>query len=223
MGRQLDDTSAKILTNTWKIRASTSTSIIPPRLGWQWAFDGDSMQQWRYHPLRRRHRCRWHHAQFRAGTGRCRFGDDWGVHVDDTLTTADERIHAVGECASWRGKRVGTTAGARAQALVLAARLKGDRTRRFPVAHRGKYPQNRRPSRGIRWHGKIPEGDNTIETVLFSDLRRNVYQRCLVQHDRLIGALTIGTLDGFSGWCDLIFKGTELENLRDDLLRSGGG
>ena len=44
-----------------------------------------------------------------------------------------------------------------------------------------------------------------------------------MKHDRLVGALTIGTLDGFSGWCDLIAKGTELENMRDELLRPGGG
>jgi NAD(P)H-nitrite reductase large subunit len=47
-----------------------------------------------------------------------------GVVVDDTLTTVtDERIHAIGDCAEYRGRTSGFVAPAWEQAGVLAARL----------------------------------------------------------------------------------------------------
>jgi NAD(P)H-nitrite reductase large subunit len=50
-----------------------------------------------------------------------------GVVVDDTLTTVmDERIHAIGDCAEYRGRTSGFVAPAWEQAGVLAARLCGD-------------------------------------------------------------------------------------------------
>ena len=222
MGRQLDDTSAKILMEYLEDQGINIHLNHPPAA---WVGNGHLTGI----------RCSngetipCNVAIVAAGTtpnselGQAAgIGDHWGIHVDDTLTTADDRIHAVGECASWRGKRVGTTAGARAQAMVLAARLKGDRTRRFS----GHTEANILKIQGLPVASvgtiQIPADDHETEIVLFSDLRRNVYQRCLVRHDRLIGALTIGTLDGFSGWCNLVAKGTELENIRDSLLRSGG-
>ena len=131
MGRQLDDSSAQILTEYLEDQGITIHLNHPPAAwvgnGWLTGIrcsNGETIA------------CDM--AIVAAGTtpnselGQAAgIGDQWGIHVDDTLTTSDERIHTVGECANWRGKRVGTTAGARAQAMVLAARLKGDLTRRF--------------------------------------------------------------------------------------------
>jgi len=53
-----------------------------------------------------------------------------GVVVDDTLTTVtDERIHAIGDCAEYRGRTSGFVSPAWEQAGVLAARLCGGRDR----------------------------------------------------------------------------------------------
>lgn len=49
-----------------------------------------------------------------------------GVVVDDTLTTvSDERIHAIGDCAEYRGRTSGFVSPAWEQAGLLAARLCG--------------------------------------------------------------------------------------------------
>lgn len=49
-----------------------------------------------------------------------------GVVVDDTLTTvSDERVHAIGDCAEYRGRTSGFVSPAWEQAGVLAARLCG--------------------------------------------------------------------------------------------------
>jgi NAD(P)H-nitrite reductase large subunit len=49
-----------------------------------------------------------------------------GVVVDDTLTTVtDERVHAIGDCAEYRGRTSGFVSPAWEQAGVLAARLCG--------------------------------------------------------------------------------------------------
>jgi NAD(P)H-nitrite reductase large subunit len=50
-----------------------------------------------------------------------------GVVVDDALTTVtDERVHAIGDCAEYRGRTSGFVSPAWEQAGVLAARLCGD-------------------------------------------------------------------------------------------------
>ncbi|MDQ1539158.1 MAG: nitrite reductase large subunit, partial [Actinomycetota bacterium] len=50
-----------------------------------------------------------------------------GVVVDETLTSVtDERVHAVGDCAEYRGRTTGFVAPAWEQAGVLAARLCGE-------------------------------------------------------------------------------------------------
>jgi NAD(P)H-nitrite reductase large subunit len=50
-----------------------------------------------------------------------------GVVVDDTLTTVtDQRVHAIGDCAEYRGRTSGFVSPAWEQAGVLAARLCGD-------------------------------------------------------------------------------------------------
>lgn len=49
-----------------------------------------------------------------------------GVVVDDTLTTVtDERVHAIGDCAEYRGRTSGFVSPAWEQAAVLATRLCG--------------------------------------------------------------------------------------------------
>jgi NAD(P)H-nitrite reductase large subunit len=56
-----------------------------------------------------------------------------GVVVDDTLTSVtDERVHAVGDCAEYRGRTGGFVSPAWEQAGVLAARLCGE-----PVLYQG--------------------------------------------------------------------------------------
>ena len=50
---------------------------------------------------------------------------------------------------------------------------------------------------------------------------RKYHKTCLVRHDRLIGAITVGDLDGFAALRDLVASGTELEDMRDTLLRPG--
>lgn len=53
-----------------------------------------------------------------------------GVVVDDTLTTlTDERVHAIGDCAEFRGRTSGFVSPAWEQASILAARLCGDHAR----------------------------------------------------------------------------------------------
>ncbi|HEX5335630.1 MAG TPA: FAD-dependent oxidoreductase, partial [Propionicimonas sp.] len=53
-----------------------------------------------------------------------------GVVVDDTLTSVtDERIHAIGDCAEYRGRTSGFVSPAWEQAAVLAARVCGGQDR----------------------------------------------------------------------------------------------
>ncbi|MCP9236573.1 nitrate reductase [Lewinella sp. JB7] len=144
-----------------------------------------------------------------------------GIQVDDRLTTSDPYVHAIGEVAEWRGKRFGITAAAEQQAQVLAAYLAGDLT----AAYAGSVPMNILKFRDLDLCslGEVspPPDDPDYEEVIFRDLSRRYYKKCVVHRDRLVGAVLIGDKNEFAEYRALIEDRLELGERREELLRSG--
>jgi ferredoxin-nitrate reductase len=142
-----------------------------------------------------------------------------GIAVDDRLATADPRISAIGEVASWRGRSAGTTAECQAQAAVLVAHLAGDPHARY----RGPLAANILKIDGLALAsvGVVDEqpGD---EVVRFEDPALHQYQKAVVRAGRLVGAILLGDTSAFPRLHDLVLNGTELDDLRQTLLRPGG-
>ncbi|PPK88397.1 ferredoxin-nitrate reductase [Neolewinella xylanilytica] len=145
-----------------------------------------------------------------------------GIVVDDRLTTSDAHVHAIGEVAEWRGKRFGITAAAEQQADVLAAYLSGD----LSAVYEGSVPMNILKFRDLDLCSlgevSVPSGAPGYEEVVFRDLSRRYYKKCVIYQDRLVGAVLIGDKHEFAEYRALIEDRIELGDRREELLRSAG-
>jgi ferredoxin-nitrate reductase len=144
-----------------------------------------------------------------------------GVLVNEYLQTSDPSIYAVGEIAEFRGFLYGITAAAEEQAAIVASHLSGD------IAHhyRGSLLMNI-----LKMHGtdicslgvvETPVDDPSFEEVVFIDKAKRYYKKCIIQQDRLVGAILIGDKTEFTEFRQLIENRMELSEKRLELLRSG--
>ena len=67
----------------------------------------------------------------------------------------------------------------------------------------------------------MPTDDSNFEEIIFVDKAKRYYKKCIVQNDKLIGAILIGDKTEFLEFKNLIQNGIELSEKRLDLLRSG--
>jgi len=113
-----------------------------------------------------------------------------GVVVDDALTSVtDARIHAIGDCAEFRGRTTGFVSPAWEQAAVLAARLTGEDT-----AYRGSRTVARLRAAGLdvavlgdpeRTRGEVVEMANPV---------RGSYRKLVVRDGVVEAAVLMGDL-----------------------------
>ncbi|WPP52865.1 nitrate reductase [Catalinimonas niigatensis] len=146
-----------------------------------------------------------------------------GVQVNDYLQTSDPDIFALGEIAEHREKMLGITAAAEQQADIAARYIAGD-----PLSmYQGSTPMNILKfshldlcSVGI---AEIPHHNrHEYEEIIFLDKSRAYYKKCIIHHDRLVGAILMGDKSEFAEFKSLIEEKTELGDTREKLLRSGG-
>ncbi len=143
-----------------------------------------------------------------------------GVVVDEQLQTSDKDIYAIGEIAEFNGMLFGITAAAEQQASVLANYLNGD----IASYYKGSLLMNI-----IKVHGfdlcsmGLPESPNTTdyEEIVFIDLAKRYYKKCIIHQDKLVGAILIGDKTEFLEFKELIANKIELSDKRLNLLRSG--
>ncbi len=143
-----------------------------------------------------------------------------GVVVNERLQTSDPDIFAIGEIAEFNGMLYGITAAAEQQAEVLASYLQGD----IASFYKGSLLMNI-----IKVHGfdlcsmGISESPEAIgyEEIVFMDLAKRYYKKCIIHEDKLVGAILIGDKIEFQEFKDLIANKTELSDKRLQLLRSG--
>jgi ferredoxin-nitrate reductase len=143
-----------------------------------------------------------------------------GVMVNERLQTSDPDIYAVGEIAEFKGVLYGITAAAEEQSQVVARYLQGD----VASFYEGSVFMNI-----IKIHGfdlcsiGIPEcpDDRDYEEIVFIDKSKRYYKKCIIHHDRLVGAILIGDKSEMREFRDLIANKIELNEKRLQLLRSG--
>ncbi|HVU58378.1 MAG TPA: molybdopterin-dependent oxidoreductase [Puia sp.] len=143
-----------------------------------------------------------------------------GVIVNEYMQTSDPNIYAVGEIAEFDGMLYGFTAAAEQQAGIFAGYLSGDIS---------NYYKGTTSMSIIKIHGfdlcclGIPDRPNEheYEEIVFIDLARRYYKKCIVHQDRLVGAILVGDKDEFLEFKELISGRIELNERRLQLLRSG--
>jgi len=143
-----------------------------------------------------------------------------GVLVNERLQTSDPDIFAIGEIAEFEGTLYGITAAAEQQAAIVAGYMNGD----IASYYKGSLFMNI-----IKIHGfdlcsiGLPEcpDEPGYEEVVFIDKAKRYYKKCIIHHDRLVGAILIGDKSEFLEFKELIANKTELSEKRLQLLRSG--
>ncbi len=144
-----------------------------------------------------------------------------GVIVNEYLQTDDPVIFALGEMAEFNGTLSGITAAAEEQADVLVGYLTGDLSNYY----RGSLSMNILKMPGLHLCSlgivTIPPNEPGYEEVVFMDLSKRYYKKCIICQDRLVGAILFGDKSEFGEYKELITKGTELSGKRLSLLRAG--
>ena len=148
----------------------------------------------------------------------CGLRCDRGILVDDTLQTFDPAIYAVGECVQHRGTTYGLVAPLWEQARVCAAHL----AERGVARYRGSRPATRLKVTGIDVFsaGDVSAGPGA-ESLRYSDPRRGVYKRLLVQGNRLQAAILYGDTRNAAWYAELIESKRDISVYRDQMLLGG--
>jgi ferredoxin-nitrate reductase len=143
-----------------------------------------------------------------------------GVVVNDYLQTSDPDIFAAGEIAQWRGEMWGITAAAEQQADTIAKYIAGD----WASYYKGSLSVNIMKIQGVQLCSmgmiETPKSSD-YEEITFIDKAKRYYKKCIIHHDKLVGAILIGDKTEFLEFKDLIANGIELSDKRLELLRSG--
>lgn len=66
----------------------------------------------------------------------------------------------------------------------------------------------------------IPDGDESYEEVIFTDIKKRYYKKCIVKDDLLVGAVLMGDKSEFAEFKTMIESKIEMADKRDTLLRS---
>lgn len=144
-----------------------------------------------------------------------------GVRVDDTMTTVDPDVLAIGEIAEHRHRCYGTTPAAQAQATVAAAQLAGDTWTRYE----GNIPFNVLKLKGLSLCSMgeviVDAKDPKVEEITLLDRAERYYQKCIVCNNRLVGAILFGDMALMPTLKSLVESRIELDEQRRTLLRAG--
>jgi nitrite reductase (NADH) large subunit len=138
-----------------------------------------------------------------------------GIVVNDTLQSYDPSIYAVGECIQHRGDTFGLVAPLFEQAKVCANHLSAHGAAEYvtlPTATKLKVT-------GINLFSVGDfQGDDSSESICFTDPALGIYKKLVVKDDRLIGAVLYGdTADG-SWYQQLLEQEESIAGIRDALI-----
>ena len=143
-----------------------------------------------------------------------------GAIVNQHMQTSDPDIFALGEIAEYNNFLYGITSAAEQQAEIAVKYLLGDPNSIYTgsvLMNILKFEDLDLCSIGIV---RSPEGDSSYEEVVFTDLNKRYYKKCIIHNDRLIGAVLIGDKNEFAEYKTLIEERIELGEKRDRILRS---
>ncbi|WP_240625840.1 nitrate reductase [Spirosoma pollinicola] len=144
-----------------------------------------------------------------------------GVVVNDYLQTSDPSIFAAGEVAQWNGQMWGITLAAEQQAETAARYIAGD----ISQPYKGSLSISILKMEGLHLCSmgmtEVPANAGPeFEEIIFIDKSKRYYKKCIVQGDKLVGAILVGDKNEFAEFRELIANGTELSEKRLQLLRA---
>jgi nitrite reductase (NADH) large subunit len=138
-----------------------------------------------------------------------------GVRVDDAMRTSDPSIYAIGECAEHRGLVVGLVAPIWDMARVFACHITGDTTAQYVPGVAGTHLK----VSGIDTYSAGDFlGDDRTQAISFRDVAHRVHRRLVLRDDRLVGITMVGDARDSGWYLDLLRRGTDISTMRDTLV-----
>ncbi|MCB4807100.1 molybdopterin-dependent oxidoreductase [Tamlana sp. 62-3] len=142
-----------------------------------------------------------------------------GVKVNQHLQSCNPDIFAIGEIAEYNNQLFGITSAAEEQANILANYIAGD----LGSSYHGSVLMNILKFNDLNLCSigeiKVPENDNSYEEIIFTDIKKRYYKKCIVKDDLLIGAVLMGDKNEFAEFKSMIESKIEMAEKRDTLLR----
>ena len=143
-----------------------------------------------------------------------------GILVNHYLQSSDPSIFAVGEIAEFEGNLYGITAAAEQQSDIVARYIMGD----YSAIYEGSVFMNILKFEDLDLCSigdlNMPTNDPSYEEVIFMDVGKRFYKRCIIKDDWLVGAILMGDKSEFADFKRLIEEKIELSERREELLRS---
>ncbi|CAL2078077.1 molybdopterin-dependent oxidoreductase [Tenacibaculum sp. 190524A05c] len=144
-----------------------------------------------------------------------------GVIVNQYLQTSNPDIFAIGEIAEFNNQLFGITSAAEEQATILANYLAGD----ISSIYNGSVLMNILKFNDLSLCSigdiNISEEDG-YEEIVFTDMTKRYYKKCIVKDDLLVGAVLMGDKSEFAEFKMMIESKIEMAEKRDTLLRGNG-
>jgi NAD(P)H-dependent nitrite reductase small subunit len=140
---------------------------------------------------------------------------DRGILVDDTMSTFDPAIYAIGECVQHRGKTFGLVAPLMEQARVCASYLAERGTRGYRVS--SISAQLKVTGINVFSAGNCAPGPG-IESLVLHDPKHGIYKRLVLEQDKVRGAVLYGDIRDSGWYLDLINEGRNVQAFRNELL-----
>jgi len=142
-----------------------------------------------------------------------------GVKVNQHLQSSHPDIFAIGEIAEFNNKLFGITSAAEEQATILANFIAGD----ISCAYNGSVLMNILKFNDLNLCSigdiDVPENDDSYEEIIFTDISKRYYKKCIVKDDLLIGAVLMGDKNEFAEFKTMIESKIEMSEKRNTLLR----
>ena len=142
-----------------------------------------------------------------------------GVKVNQHLQSSHPAIFAIGEIAEFNNKLFGITSAAEEQAGILANFIAGD----ISEAYKGSVLMNILKFNDLNLCSigeiTVPENDSSYEEIIFTDISKRYYKKCIVKDDLLIGAVLVGDKNEFAEFKTMIESKIEMSDKRNTLLR----
>ncbi|MDO5968656.1 molybdopterin-dependent oxidoreductase [Flavivirga aquimarina] len=142
-----------------------------------------------------------------------------GVKVNQHLQSSHPDIFAIGEIAEYNNQLFGITSAAEEQAGILANFIAGD----ISCAYNGSVLMNILKFNDLNLCSigdiEVPENDHSYEEVIFTDISKRYYKKCIVKDDLLIGAVLMGDKNEFAEFKTMIESKIEMADKRNTLLR----
>ncbi len=142
-----------------------------------------------------------------------------GVKVNQHLQTSDPNIFAIGEIAEYNNQLFGITSAAEEQAGILASYIEGD----ISSSYNGSVLMNILKFNDLNLCSigeiNVPDNDDSYEEVVFTDISKRYYKKCIVKDDLLVGAVLMGDKSEFAEFKTMIEGKVEMSDKRNTLLR----